>query len=72
MNDKFLFRFCIKFTGLPPYIGNKEYETRRECVKECMSLIERIKEKNPTLAAAYRGWTCHGHLEGQPEPAWNF
>lgn len=70
--NQFKFRFCIKFVGVPYYIGNREYDTRRECIDECLSLIDHIKETNPALAAAYCGWTYHGHLAGEPEPAWSW
>ena len=71
MNEMFLFRFKIDFVGMPSYAGNKEYRTKRECIDACLDLIKTIKDGNEALAAAYAGWTYHGHLAGEPEPTWN-
>ena len=66
----FRFRYCIKFDGMPRYIGSKEYATRRECIDECLNLVRYIKETKPELSKAYRGWKYHGWRGGEKEPKW--
>lgn len=70
MND-FRFRFKIEFVHFPPYIGSCEYDTRHECSKACLDLIETIKVKCPEVYASYKRWKMHGHIAGEPEPEWN-
>ena len=67
---KFNFRFRIQFRNKHYLVSDRVYETRHECCVAARTLIQNIKAKHPELSGAIRGFSYHGWIGCEPEPAW--